>query len=69
MKTLSMSFRNNEGRVRRLSLPEPKDTLTAAEVQDVMNYMAMNGVFDDFNVVDQAVVIDRQTNTLFDLIQ
>lgn len=69
MKTLSMSLRNSEGRVRRLSLPEPKDSITSAEVQDVMNFIAMNGILDDFNVVDQAVIIDRQTNTLFDLIQ
>lgn len=69
MKTLNMSFRNADGRVRRLSLPEPKDSLTSTEVQDVMNFIAMNGIFGDFNVVDQAVVVDRQTNTLFDLIQ
>jgi len=69
VKTLSMSFRNSEGRSRRLNLLEPKDEITAEEVQDVMNFVAMNGLFDEYNVVDQAVVIDRQTNILFDLIQ
>jgi len=69
VKTLSMSFRNSEGRSRRLNLLEPKDGITSTEVQDVMNFVAMNGLLDEYNVVDQAVVIDRQTNTLFDLIQ
>jgi len=69
VKTLSMSFRNSEGRSRRLNLLEPKDGITSTEVQDVMNFVAMNGLFDEYNVVDQAVVIDRQTNILFDLIQ
>jgi len=44
-KTLEMVFRNENGRTVTLRLPDPKDTLTMAQVRAVMQKIITKNVF------------------------
>ena len=68
MKRLSISFRTSAGNSRTFNFRNPKDSLTAAEAQDLGNSMIGVVVPSDWQL-DRAAVIDTNTNELFDLIQ
>ncbi|MCD6462078.1 MAG: DUF2922 domain-containing protein [Thermotogae bacterium] len=69
MKTLQMIWRDaTTGRSRRVILRDPKDDLTSEQVQNVMSQLKEKHMVPDSYDVDQASVIDRTTNELFNLI-
>lgn len=44
-KTLGLSFQTAGGRNLQISVPDPKDDLTAAEVQAAMNTIVQKNIF------------------------
>ena len=68
MKRLTISFRTSSGTSRTFSFRNPKDGITADQVQALGNSMIGVIVPPDWQL-DRAAVIDTQTNELFDLIQ
>ena len=67
-KRLIMSFITSEGKTRSFYIMDPKDGLTAQQVQDVMNSFKGVIVPSDWQV-DRAAIIDTNTNELFNLVE
>lgn len=44
-RTLQLTFRNEEGRRQTLTLADPRDNLTANEVEEVMNLILQKNIF------------------------
>ena len=69
-QTLRMVFRNQAGRNVTISLDNPRDDLTAAEVQGVMDLVIAKNVFTstggDLVAVQDIRIIDSTTNDLYD---
>lgn len=67
-KRLVLSFQNAAGRRTSLSLPNPKEGLTAAEVQQVMNLIIAKNVFassgGDLVAIAGARIIAQETTEL-----
>jgi hypothetical protein len=69
METLSMRWYNiTEGRSRGITLRSPLDTLTATDVQNVMNTLVTLKVIPAGYSTDYASIINRTSNELFNLI-
>lgn len=75
VKYLSMRFiASSDGSSRTIRLNDPKEGVTAAEVQSVMDaavadqllYTSTGGLCD---TVDSASVVDRSSEELFNLVQ
>lgn len=68
-KTLRMSFKNEEGRTVSISLDNPREDLTAAEVVTVMDLLISKNIFTssggDLVSKQDALLIDRTTTDLF----
>ncbi len=45
-RTLDMVFRNTAGKEVTISLPDPKDPLTLAEIQPVMDLIIAKNIFE-----------------------
>ncbi|MCD6252943.1 MAG: DUF2922 domain-containing protein [Thermotogae bacterium] len=68
-KVLNLVFRDTTaGRSRRVTVPEPRTDLTADEVQNAMNSLKAKNVVPASFEVDQATIVDRVSNELFNLI-
>ena len=68
-KRLLLTFRNTTiNKSRTVYIPDPKDDLTDAEAQDLMDAM-VGVVFPSDYQKDRAAVVDTEVNELFDLIQ
>ncbi len=69
-QTLRMVFRNQAGRNVTISLDNPRDDLTAAQVQEAMNLVIDRNVFNstggDLVAVQDIRIIDSTTNDLYD---
>ncbi len=67
-KTLQMIFRNEEGKQINFNVAEPRDNLTLAEVQAVMQNMVTKNIFSTTggNLVQSvdAKLISRETTAL-----
>ncbi|MBO8166393.1 MAG: hypothetical protein DRP32_01585 [Thermotogae bacterium] len=69
MKTLNMRWYDSaQGKSKGLVLRSPKDGLTQAEVQNVMDALVTLKVIPSNYATDYASVIDKATNELFNLI-
>ena len=68
MKRLVISFRTSDNRTRTFTYRDPKDGVTADQVQDLGNAMIGTVVPSDWQL-DRAAIINTETNELFDLIQ
>ncbi|MBO8137689.1 MAG: DUF2922 domain-containing protein [Desulfotomaculum sp.] len=66
--TLEMKFLNAEGRKVTISVPDPLDTLTDAEVKTAMENILAKNVFTssggDLAAIDSARIVDRQITEL-----
>ncbi len=68
MKTLRISFITSDGSSRTFVFRDPKDDVSAGDVQTLGN--SMIGVIVPPNwQLDRAAVVDTTTNELFDLIE
>lgn len=67
-KTLEMVFRNSGGKTVTLSLADPKDGLTLAQVKTVMEDLAAKQVFTsktgDLTQVVEARIVSRDSTVL-----
>ncbi|WP_027717470.1 DUF2922 domain-containing protein [Desulfovirgula thermocuniculi] len=70
-QTLRMRFRNEAGSIVTLSLDNPRNNLTAADVQGVMDLIIAKNVFvtNGGGLVGKvdASIVDRTTNVLFEV--
>uniref|UniRef100_A0A7C5V3D1 DUF2922 domain-containing protein n=1 Tax=Caldicellulosiruptor owensensis TaxID=55205 RepID=A0A7C5V3D1_9FIRM len=67
MLTLVLTFKLQNDKTFRLSIPEPKPNLTAAEVDSVMNLIAQKNIFVTSSPIVEKVsakIVDREVNTL-----
>lgn len=67
MLTLVLTFRLQNGKTFRLSIPEPKSNLTASEVDNVMNLIIQKNIFATSSPIVEKVsarIVDRNVNTL-----
>lgn len=67
MLTLVLTFRLQNGKTFRISIPDPKSGLTASEVDNVMNLIIQKNIFATSSPIVEKVsarVIDRNVNTL-----
>jgi len=68
-KNLEMIFINQAGRNSTIRVPDPKDGLTAAEVQSAMQTILNSGVFTssggDLVDIGGARIVTRETVDLF----
>ena len=62
-KTLEMTFRTTGGREVVMSLPEPKDTLTLAQVQTVMQTILTKNLFST-KTGDLTQIVDAKVRVL-----
>ncbi|HCZ06685.1 MAG TPA: DUF2922 domain-containing protein [Thermotogae bacterium] len=68
-KVLNLVFRDSAaGRSRRITVSEPRTDLTATEVQNAMNALKSKNAVAASYEVDQATIVDRVSNELFDLL-
>jgi uncharacterized protein with ACT and thioredoxin-like domain len=69
-QTLQMRFRTQGGSIVTLNLNNPRDNLTAAEVQNAMDQIIAKNVFltGSGALVSKvsAQIVDRTTNVLFE---
>ncbi|MFZ5591840.1 MAG: DUF2922 domain-containing protein [Bacillota bacterium] len=69
-KVLRMVFRNAAGRAVTISLDNPKDTLTQAQVTGAMDQIISKNIFTssggDLVEKSLAEIVDTSRNTLFD---
>ncbi|MDW7673441.1 MAG: DUF2922 domain-containing protein [Bacillota bacterium] len=70
-KRLELLFVNNLGRRVTIALPEPREDLTAIEIEDAMNTIIAQNVFDspggDLVAIQGARVVVREVNE-FDML-
>ena len=66
-KTLYLRFANMEGDPWNLSIRDPKEGVTASEVETVMNSLVANPVFNSLvgGSVESAEIVIRQVQDLF----
>ncbi|WAM33752.1 DUF2922 domain-containing protein [Caldicellulosiruptor morganii] len=67
MLTLVLTFRLQNGKTFRLSIPDPKSNLTAQEVDSVMNLIIQKNIFSTSSPIVEKVsarVIDRNVNQI-----
>ncbi|AZT89276.1 DUF2922 domain-containing protein [Caldicellulosiruptor changbaiensis] len=67
MLTLVLTFRLQNGKTFRLSIPDPKSNLTAQEVENVMNLIIQKNIFSVSAPIVEKVsarIIDRNVNQL-----
>lgn len=62
-KTLEMTFRTEQGKEVVLNLPNPKDGITLAEVQTVMNSILSKNIFTT-KTGNLAQVVDAKLRVL-----
>ena len=71
MKTLRMVFKNAGGSNVTFSLRNPKDDITAAEVQGVMDTVISKNIFSstggDLTSKVRAEIVDTTETTLFEV--
>lgn len=69
-QTLQMRFITQAGTRATISLDNPKDTLTEAEVTAAMDQIIAKNVFlttgGDLVAKDSAQIVDRTVNTIYD---
>jgi len=69
-KTLRMVFRNQEGKNVTISLDNPRENLTAAEIEAAMDMVIARNIFTssggDLVTKQDIKVISNTTNDLFD---
>lgn len=67
-KTLEMVFRDTMGKEVVISLPDPQDGITLAQVQTVMQDIVTRNIFvtknGDFAQVGDARIVSRDTTVL-----
>ena len=67
-KTLEMVFRDTMGKEVIISLPDPKDSITLAQVQAVMQDIVTRNIFvtknGDFVQLGDARIVSRDTTVL-----
>lgn len=67
-KTLAMVFRDSAGKEVTISLADPKDDLTLAQVRTVMEDIVSRSIFatkvDNLVEVQEARILSRDTTTL-----
>ena len=67
-KTLEMVFRDTMGKEVIISLPDPKDSITLAQVQAVMQDVVTRNIFvtknGDFAQLGDARIVSRDTTVL-----
>ncbi|ABP65748.1 hypothetical protein Csac_0094 [Caldicellulosiruptor saccharolyticus DSM 8903] len=67
MLTLVLTFRLQNGKTFRLSIPDPKSNLTAQEVENAMNLIIQKNIFSVSAPIVEKVsarIIDRNVNQL-----
>lgn len=67
MITLVLTFKLQNGKTFRLSIPDPKPNLTAAEVDSVMNLIVQKNIFATSSPIVEKVsarIVDREVNAL-----
>jgi len=65
--TLVLTFRLQNGKTFRLSIPDPKSNLTAQEVENAMNLIIQKNIFSVSAPIVEKVsarIIDRNVNQL-----
>ena len=67
-KTLEMVFRDTMGKEVIISLPDPQDSITLAQVQAVMQDIVTRNIFvtknGDFDQYGDARIVSRDTTVL-----
>jgi len=69
-KILRMTFETAGGNASSITLPSPRDTLTAAEIESAMQLVITKNIFNssggDLVGIRDIKIIDTTTNDLFD---
>ncbi|MBO8129648.1 MAG: DUF2922 domain-containing protein [Peptococcaceae bacterium] len=69
-KRLEMRFRNAAGRTVTISVPDPRDDLTVADVETAMNTIISKNVFNssggDLVTIASARIVERVTTDIIE---
>lgn len=69
-KILRLTFENAGGRTTSITLPEPREALTSAEIEAVMDLVIAKNIFTttggDLTAKRDIKIIDTTTDDLFD---
>lgn len=69
-KVLRMTFENAAGNTMSITLPEPREDLTAAEIESVMDLVIARNIFTspggDLTAKRDIKIIDTSTTDLYD---
>lgn len=67
MLTLVLTFKLQNGKTFRLSIPDPRSNLTAQEIENVMNLIIQKNIFSVSSPIVEKVsarVIERNVNQI-----
>ncbi|MEZ0537152.1 DUF2922 domain-containing protein [Caldicellulosiruptoraceae bacterium PP1] len=68
MKTLVLTFRTQNGKSFRISIPEPKENITQNEINQAMTLIIQKNIFASSNgdivAIDNARIVDRNVSEL-----
>ncbi|HBT38790.1 MAG: DUF2922 domain-containing protein [Pseudothermotoga sp.] len=68
MKRLFLDFVNQaDGTRRRITVPNPSDSLTSEQVAQAMDMLISLGAIPSGYVKDRAAIVETTTNEFFDL--
>lgn len=73
-KTLELKFKTANGKSKNLSLRNPRENLTAAEIQPAMDAIVGLGAFEvkgvnPYAAIDSARYVERTVTDIFDVAQ